>query len=209
MFAALASVDAITQITRYLDLAGVLACAILGGAVARTEKLDLFGFLVVGIVSGLGGGIIRDTLLQHGTPVALTDYAYVPTAVVGALIAFVISISERAWNQLFIALDAAVILNVRTYDTAVRQQVLAAIERIVRAEAQGADAPKEPEFEILSAFPPTINDQEATDTVARHSAPHSPTGASAASPPTFTPPRRRRAPSPRTSRSTTAPPSPP
>ncbi|MFB6782820.1 M20 family metallopeptidase [Streptomyces sp. NPDC056352] len=64
--------------------------------------------------------------------------------------------------------DRAVLqLNVRTYDTAVRKQVLAAIERIVRAEAQGADAPKEPEFERLSAFPPTINDQEATDTVAR------------------------------------------
>jgi hippurate hydrolase len=64
--------------------------------------------------------------------------------------------------------DRAVLqLNVRTYDTAVRKQVLAAIERIVRAEAQGANAPKEPEFERLSAFPPTINDQEATDTVAR------------------------------------------
>ncbi|MDW4918975.1 TRIC cation channel family protein, partial [Streptomyces californicus] len=64
--------------TRYLDLAGVLACAILGGAVSRTLGFDLFGFLVVGIISGLGGGIIRDVLLQHGTPIALTDYAYLP-----------------------------------------------------------------------------------------------------------------------------------
>ncbi|MER7693322.1 TRIC cation channel family protein [Streptomyces sp. NPDC097610] len=63
-------------VTRYLDLAGVCSCALLGGAVARTAGLDLFGFLVVGIISGLGGGMIRDVLLQHGTPVALTDYAY-------------------------------------------------------------------------------------------------------------------------------------
>ncbi|WP_309075010.1 TRIC cation channel family protein [Streptomyces sp. NWU339] len=42
--------------TRYLDLAGVFSCALLGGAVARTAGLDLFGFLVVGIISGLGGG---------------------------------------------------------------------------------------------------------------------------------------------------------
>lgn len=109
MFLALASGDVITQITRYLDLAGVFSCAMLGGAVARTEGLDLFGFLVVGIVSGLGGGIIRDTLLQHGTPVALTDYAYVPTAVAGVLLAFVVAISEQTWNRLFVALDAAVI----------------------------------------------------------------------------------------------------
>ncbi|HVV14481.1 trimeric intracellular cation channel family protein [Amycolatopsis sp.] len=101
--------DAINQVTRYLDLAGVFACAILGGAIARSERLDLFGFLVVGSVSGLGGGVIRDTLLQHGTPVALTDYAYLPTALAGALLSFVISISEGAWDRLFTALDAAVI----------------------------------------------------------------------------------------------------
>lgn len=105
----MAAVEAINQVTRYLDLAGVFACAILGGAIARTERLDLFGFLVVGSVSGLGGGVIRDTLLQHGTPVALTDYAYLPTALAGALLAFFISISESAWDKLFTALDAAVI----------------------------------------------------------------------------------------------------
>jgi uncharacterized membrane protein YeiH len=104
-----APIDTIDQVTRYLDLAGVFACAMLGGAVSRTEGLDLFGFLVVGIVSGLGGGIIRDTLLQKGPPVALTDYAYLPTAVAGTLIAFVIHLSEQSWDRLFTALDAAVI----------------------------------------------------------------------------------------------------
>ncbi|MET9587513.1 TRIC cation channel family protein [Streptomyces sp. NPDC006539] len=95
--------------TRYLDLAGVFSCALLGGAVARTAGLDLFGFLVVGIISGLGGGLIRDVLLQHGTPVALTDYAYLLTAVVGSVVVFLIKISEESWNRLFTALDAAVI----------------------------------------------------------------------------------------------------
>lgn len=95
--------------TRYLDLAGVFACALLGGAVARSAGLDLFGFLAVGIISGLGGGLIRDVLLQHGTPVALTDYAYLPTAVAGAVVAFLIRFSEDLWNRLFTALDAAVI----------------------------------------------------------------------------------------------------
>ncbi|MFF4139234.1 trimeric intracellular cation channel family protein [Streptomyces mirabilis] len=78
--------------TRYLDLAGVCSCALLGGAVARTAGLDLFGFLVVGVISGLGGGMIRDVLLQHGTPVALTDYAYLAVAFAGAAVAFLIGI---------------------------------------------------------------------------------------------------------------------
>ncbi|MFG2259466.1 trimeric intracellular cation channel family protein [Streptomyces mirabilis] len=95
--------------TRYLDLAGVFSSALLGGAVARTADLDLFGFLVVGIISGLGGGMIRDVLLQHGTPVALTDYAYLVTAIAGSVVVFLIKISEEAWTRLFTALDAAVI----------------------------------------------------------------------------------------------------
>ncbi|SDE35558.1 Uncharacterized membrane protein YeiH [Streptomyces sp. LaPpAH-199] len=105
--------EALAAVTRAADSAedgaGVLACAILGGAVSRTLGFDLFGFLVVGIISGLGGGIIRDVLLQHGTPIALTDYAYLPTAVAVALIAFVTDISEERWTRLFIVLDAAVL----------------------------------------------------------------------------------------------------
>ncbi|WP_200420054.1 trimeric intracellular cation channel family protein [Streptomyces sp. Y2F8-2] len=99
----------IDVVTRYLDLAGVCSCALLGGAVARTARLDLFGFLVVGVVSGLGGGVIRDVLLQHGTPVALTDYAYLAVAFAGAAVAFLIRISEQSWTRLFTVLDAAAI----------------------------------------------------------------------------------------------------
>ncbi|GGM05824.1 membrane protein [Streptomyces fumigatiscleroticus] len=76
---------------------------------ARAEGLDLFGYLTVGTVSGLGGGIIRDTLLQRGTPVALTDAAYLPTAFAGAFLAFLLSVREEEWNKAFVALDAAVI----------------------------------------------------------------------------------------------------
>ncbi|GAB3348495.1 MULTISPECIES: amidohydrolase [Amycolatopsis] len=57
-------------------------------------------------------------------------------------------------------------LNVRTYDQSSREQVLAAVERIVRAEAQAAGAPREPEFVRLATFPPTVNDEEPTRRVA-------------------------------------------
>jgi uncharacterized membrane protein YeiH len=105
----LLSVSGLQVVTNVLDLAGVFASALLGGAIARTMNFDLFGFLVVGFVSGLGGGMLRDVLLQNGPPVALTDPLYVPIALAGALIAFFVSISERAWDRLFTLLDAAVI----------------------------------------------------------------------------------------------------
>ena len=57
--------------------------------------------------------------------------------------------------------DAEILLNVRTYDAAVRTRVLAAIERIVRGEAAAAGAPAEPEFEHFETLPPVVNDPEA------------------------------------------------
>ncbi len=105
----LLSVDDLASVTNVLDLAGVFASALLGGSLARTMDFDLFGFLVVGFVSGLGGGMLRDTLLQNGPPVALVDPLYVPVAIAGALIAFLVSFSELTWDRLFTVLDAAVI----------------------------------------------------------------------------------------------------
>lgn len=90
-----------------LDLLGVFANGLLGGAVARSKDLDLFGFAAMGLCSGLGGGIIRDVLLAHGTPAALTNPAYIPTALAGAGVAFVFEIEHRAWDRAFILVDAA------------------------------------------------------------------------------------------------------
>ena len=60
--------SAVMDLLRALDLVGVFANALLGGAVARRHQLDPVGFAALAIVSGLGGGILRDVLLQHGPP---------------------------------------------------------------------------------------------------------------------------------------------
>lgn len=91
---------------RVIDLVGVLANAVLGGIVARRERLDPVGFITLAILSGLGGGIIRDVLIQHGTPVALTHYSYIVTAIVGAGIAYLLRIEGRLWSRVFPIADA-------------------------------------------------------------------------------------------------------
>ncbi|MDQ4138832.1 MAG: peptidase dimerization domain-containing protein, partial [Actinomycetota bacterium] len=53
-------------------------------------------------------------------------------------------------------------LSVRTFDDAVREKVITAIERVTRAEAQASGAPKAPEFDYLERFPLTVNDPAAT-----------------------------------------------
>ncbi|QGF23446.1 trimeric intracellular cation channel family protein [Raineyella fluvialis] len=97
---------AVVQASGFLDLTGVLSNAILGGVVARNERFDPIGFATLAIISGLGGGLIRDTLLQHGTPIALTDPWYVITALIGATIAFLIPVEGRLWNAIFPWIDA-------------------------------------------------------------------------------------------------------
>jgi uncharacterized membrane protein YeiH len=103
------SPSAVSEVTRGLDLAGVFANGLLGGVLARGRKLDMLGFVLIGVVSGLGGGVIRDVLLQHGPPVALTDYAYLPVAVSGSMLAFAIDLRRQVSSRTFNVLDAAVL----------------------------------------------------------------------------------------------------
>jgi hippurate hydrolase len=56
-------------------------------------------------------------------------------------------------------------LNLRTYNETVRAAVLDAIRRIVTAECQASDSPREPEFELFDRFPLTVNDDDVTTRV--------------------------------------------
>jgi hippurate hydrolase len=58
--------------------------------------------------------------------------------------------------------EAELKLNIRTFDAGVRQRVLAAVERIVMAEAAAAGAPRSPEIAPINDFPLLTNDETAT-----------------------------------------------
>jgi hippurate hydrolase len=62
--------------------------------------------------------------------------------------------------------DAVIKLNVRTFDAGVRAHVLAAIERIVNAEAEASGAPRKPEITPLDRYPLNVNDAAASARVA-------------------------------------------
>jgi uncharacterized membrane protein YeiH len=75
---------------RRFDLAATAVFAIEGAAVAGGAHLDLFGVVVLGCVTAMGGGILRDLLIGAVPPAALTDRLYIPLAVVASLITFVL-----------------------------------------------------------------------------------------------------------------------
>jgi amidohydrolase len=62
--------------------------------------------------------------------------------------------------------EALIKLNVRTFDEDVRKRVLAAIERIVKAESEASGAPKPPEFTKLDQYRMVQNDPTAAKRVA-------------------------------------------
>lgn len=71
-----------------LDLAGVFVFALSGAALAVEKRLDLFGVLVLAVVTALGGGVLRDVLLGALPPTALSDGRYLPVALAAGLVAF-------------------------------------------------------------------------------------------------------------------------
>jgi uncharacterized membrane protein YeiH len=50
----------------WLDLIGVVVFAVSGGLTAARKELDPVGFLFVAAVTGIGGGTLRDLLLDRG-----------------------------------------------------------------------------------------------------------------------------------------------
>src|ERR1700751_443442 len=62
--------------------------------------------------------------------------------------------------------EAVIKLNVRSFDEGVRRRVLAAIERIVRAEAAASGASRPPEITPLDRYTVAVNDPAASRRVA-------------------------------------------
>lgn len=71
-----------------LDLVGIFVFGITGGLVGVRKKLDVFGILVLALVTGLGGGFIRDVLIGATPPAALIDWRYLVVPVAAGLLTF-------------------------------------------------------------------------------------------------------------------------
>lgn len=69
-----------------LDLIGVAVFAVSGALAAGRKQLDLLGVVVLGLVTAVGGGTIRDLLLDRHPIFWLADWSYVAVIVASALL---------------------------------------------------------------------------------------------------------------------------
>lgn len=67
-----------------VDIFGIFVGAATGALVGLKFRYDIMGLWFLALVTGLGGGIIRDIMLPLGPPLALTNPFYLPTVVVAA-----------------------------------------------------------------------------------------------------------------------------
>jgi uncharacterized membrane protein YeiH len=75
-----------------LDLLGTFAFALNGALTAvRVARLDIVGVVTLGMITALGGGILRDVLLGALPPATFNDWRYLAVAAAGGLIAFAAS----------------------------------------------------------------------------------------------------------------------
>jgi len=91
-----------------LDLAGTFAFALNGALTAiRVAELDIIGVLTLGVITALGGGIVRDVVIDSLPPATFSDWRYLAVAAAGALIAFALGRRLDRLARSITLLDAA------------------------------------------------------------------------------------------------------
>ena len=74
-----------------LEAVGTVAFAISGATVALQRRLDVFGVMLLGLTTALGGGCIRDLLLGRTPPVMFSQPLYAIVAIATSLIVFLLA----------------------------------------------------------------------------------------------------------------------
>jgi len=91
-----------------LDLTGTFAFALNGALTAlRVARLDIVGVVTLGMITAIGGGIIRDVMLGSLPPATFRDWRYLAVAAAGGLIAFTFGRHLDRLSRPINVLDAA------------------------------------------------------------------------------------------------------
>ncbi len=72
-----------------LELIGTIAFAIGGSILAIKNKMDILGVIILSIIAALGGGLIRDVVINSNSIVLFDQPIYLATSVVTSIIVFV------------------------------------------------------------------------------------------------------------------------
>jgi uncharacterized membrane protein YeiH len=90
----------------FLDLFGTVVFAMTGALVARKKQMDIFGVVVVALVTALGGGTLRDLLLDASPVFWMADPIYIIMGIVGVILTAILVTLNFIPARLLLLADA-------------------------------------------------------------------------------------------------------
>ena len=82
-------------ITFIMEMIGTVAFAASGAMVGVGRKMDIFGISVLGVVTSVGGGMIRDIVLGIIPPSVFQHSVYAVVATITSCIVFLVLHQEK------------------------------------------------------------------------------------------------------------------
>ncbi len=91
----------------WFDLGATLLFAVTGALAAMRRGYDVVGVVALALISGVGGGILRDAVfIQQGPPAVATDARFLYVVVIGAAIGAVLGDRVQRFNRVIAVFDA-------------------------------------------------------------------------------------------------------
>jgi len=90
----------------WLDLIGVFFFAVSGSLLAARKQFDFVGSILLASIAALGGGVIRDIVINAGPPIAFTNPAYLAPPLLAAMLVYYLFSSVQRFTSLLTLFDA-------------------------------------------------------------------------------------------------------
>ena len=94
------------QFMTMLWLIGIVAEAMTGALAAGRKQMDLFGVVIIGCATAIGGGTLRDMLLGNYPLIWVENFHYLLAIAFASLLTVVIAPVMRYLSTIFLAIDA-------------------------------------------------------------------------------------------------------
>lgn len=81
------------------EIIGTVAFAVSGAIIALNKKMDIFGVIILGLVTAVGGGVLRDVILGFTPPNMFRNPVYAIVAAVVSVLLFSSKIRNAIFKQ--------------------------------------------------------------------------------------------------------------
>ena len=94
------------------EIIGTISFAISGAVTALQKKMDIFGVVILGLTTAVGGGVIRDLILGQTPPATFRNPLYALVAVATAVVVFVPAVRRlfdrhhRSYELVLLVMDS-------------------------------------------------------------------------------------------------------